>query len=501
MFYMNFFKKCFLYLGLITLVSNVNSINDEQILRNHIFKDYDKNIRPVEYYNNTIPIEIGIAIQNLESFNQIQENIDINLWLRKSWNDNNLKWNSSISNISFLSVDLDEVWVPDIELLNAASKPEIYTLKGGLNLYNSGLIMWSNPAIYSYSCSLELHFFPFDEQTCTMKFSSWIYDNSQLYLKPYDQIEKQIDVINSFSHSEWEIDKVILEHFNTTRNCCDNIVFSEIDYSITLRRFPHYYKLSMGMTISLVIVSFIIMLIKPDNVSRTGTAVFIPLTILALQLTIADKIPVVGYYTLMDFFFLTCFISSMIVSIESGLVYSLITSKDLFLYNMFKNIINIEKVYIKQQMEKERSKKKIHKHHNDITMIKDKQIDIDNYNEEFNIVMQTLNETSTDNLNVNENETRTDNLNENDNLNVNENDNLNINKTENETDNLNINKTENEIVKTINYDDPILNLTEKQILIFNRISEIVIFIDNIFRILLPLIFIIIISVIMSYEKK
>ena len=37
MFYMNFFKKCFLYLSLITLVSNVNSINDmnidEQILQ------------------------------------------------------------------------------------------------------------------------------------------------------------------------------------------------------------------------------------------------------------------------------------------------------------------------------------------------------------------------------------------------------------------------------------------------------------------------------------
>ena len=48
----------------------------------------------------------------------------------------------------------------------------------------------------------------------------------------------------------------------------------------------------MGMTISLMTVSFIIMLIKPDNLNGTGTFVFIPLTILALQLTIADKIPV-----------------------------------------------------------------------------------------------------------------------------------------------------------------------------------------------------------------
>ena len=90
----------------------------------------------------------------------------------------------------------------------------------------------------------------------------------------------------------------------------------------------------MGMTITLVVVSFIISLMSPDNVSRTGTAVFIPLTILALQLTIASKIPVVGYFTLMDQFFLCCFITSMICSIESGLVYALITAKSQWFFNL-----------------------------------------------------------------------------------------------------------------------------------------------------------------------
>ena len=101
----------------------------------------------------------------------------------------------------------------------------------------------------------------------------------------------------------------------------------------------------MGMTISLVLVSFIIMLIKPDNVSRTGTAVFIPLTILALQLTIADKIPVVGYYTLMDNFFLCCFITSMICSIESGLIFALITTKSPLVYKMFVRFFDFNKLF------------------------------------------------------------------------------------------------------------------------------------------------------------
>ena len=98
----------------------------------------------------------------------------------------------------------------------------------------------------------------------------------------------------------------------------------------------------MGMTITLVLVSFVIMLMSPSNVSRTSTAVFIPLTILALQLTIANKIPVVGYYTLMDKFFLCCFITSMICSIESGLIYAIITTKSPRFYDLLDRIFKFD---------------------------------------------------------------------------------------------------------------------------------------------------------------
>ena len=98
----------------------------------------------------------------------------------------------------------------------------------------------------------------------------------------------------------------------------------------------------MGMTISLVLVSFIIMLMEPSNVSRTGTAVFIPLTILALQLTLASKIPVVGYYTTLDRFFVACFVTSMICSIESGIVYALLASKSKLMYRLLEKCISTD---------------------------------------------------------------------------------------------------------------------------------------------------------------
>jgi len=468
--------KCVLLL-LFTNLKLVLSNNEEVSLRTNLFNNYNKLVRPVEHYHDTLNVSMGLGVQNLESFNQMEETVDINLWVRMNWVDNNLKWNSSVSNLTFLSVDKSYTWVPDIELLNAASLPDIYTLNGGMNLYSNGEIMWSNPGVFKFSCGLELSYFPFDIQNCKMKFSSWIYNNNLLLLKPYDDVSKQIDIVDTFSHSEWDIVSVTLENYNEERPCCSDNNFTTNEYTITLKRFPHYYNISMGMTISLVIVNFIIMLIKPDNISRTSTGVFIPLTILALQLTLADKIPVVGYYTLMDYFFLCCFVTSMVCSIESGLIFSLLTSKSNIIYLMCKDRFDLDTLIKKDRHYKKKQNNKAQKH----KVLTDafsatENINETNVDEEFNITTTVLEST-----NVNRPNSYIQTINKNK---------VKVLNSDNDLDN---------IIKTIDYNDVVLKLTYKEILIFNEIESLVKKIDNVFRCLIPFVFIICISVIYSYK--
>ena len=101
----------------------------------------------------------------------------------------------------FISVSNDDIWTPDTELLNAATKPEIYLLQGGINLYQDGSILYSKPGIYTSSCSLDLEKFPFDKQNCTILTGSWVYNDEYLSLIPHSDINKQIGVLSSFSHS------------------------------------------------------------------------------------------------------------------------------------------------------------------------------------------------------------------------------------------------------------------------------------------------------------
>jgi hypothetical protein len=446
----------------------VNANLEETFLRQTLFSSYNPKVRPIV---ESIPVEIGLAVQNIESFDQMQESIVLNIWVRETWYDPRLAWDSSLSNLTFLSVDIDEVWTPDIELLNAAALPEVYTLKGGLSLYSSGLVFYSNPAVFKTACSLKLELFPFDTQVCSMKFASWVYSNRYLNLTAYTDKSKQIDILPSFSHSEWQIGSFSLTETLEYRDCCPNDPFNELNYEITLDRYPHYYKLSMGMTIALVLVSFIIMLIEPANVSRTSTAVFIPLTILALQLTLADKIPVVGYYTLMDNFFLCCFITSMLVAIESGIIYSLIMTESSAIINFSSRNFDIKKLMDKDKEQRNNNSTRKNKHIEEIRRLKMMDIDNDHANQEFNDVIQVVEGTAE----------------------------CTTSESSVDVESVMSLPIDNDVVKTIPYDARILKFTYKERLIYNEMVKYIKLSDNIFRILLPVIYLSYIGSLMGQE--
>lgn len=50
------------------------------------------------------------------------------------------------------------------------------TLATKATIYHAGLVEWKPPAIYKSSCEIDVEYFPFDEQTCVLKFGSWTYD-------------------------------------------------------------------------------------------------------------------------------------------------------------------------------------------------------------------------------------------------------------------------------------------------------------------------------------
>ena len=69
-------------------------------------------------------------------------------------------------------------------------------------MYHTGLIEWKPPAIYKSSCEIDVEYFPFDEQTCVLKFGSWTYDGFQVssrYLDLLDSVLVKLCAANILS--------------------------------------------------------------------------------------------------------------------------------------------------------------------------------------------------------------------------------------------------------------------------------------------------------------
>ena len=93
------------------------------------------------------------------------------------------------------------VWIS-----NSADGNFEVTLATKATLNYTGRVEWKPPAIYKSSCEIDVEYFPFDEQTCVMKFGSWTYDGFQV------TIFLQRRSLHSFSRGE-----LVFTHGTTSR--------------------------------------------------------------------------------------------------------------------------------------------------------------------------------------------------------------------------------------------------------------------------------------------
>ena len=67
--------KYHIFSFLFLLFSKCWGSQEENTLRIDLFNNYNKDIRPVSTFSEPINVTIGLAVQNIESFNQIEETI------------------------------------------------------------------------------------------------------------------------------------------------------------------------------------------------------------------------------------------------------------------------------------------------------------------------------------------------------------------------------------------------------------------------------------------
>ncbi|XP_032871035.1 neuronal acetylcholine receptor subunit alpha-3-like [Amblyraja radiata] len=249
--------------------------------------------------------------------------METNLWLKHIWNDYKLRWDpAEYEGVDFIRVPSNTIWKPDIILYNNVVSN--FQTDGNIKvlLMSNGTVTWIPPAIVKSSCKMDVTYFPFDYQNCSMKFGSWTHDKAKIDLA---LIGSEMNMKDFWESGEWDIIAAPGYKHDIKYNCCEEI-YTDITYSIYIRRMPLYY--TINMIIPCLMISFLTVLVfwlpSASGAKITlSVSVLLSLTVFLLGITESVPstslvIPLIGEYLLfiMIFVVLSIIITVFVLNIH-----------------------------------------------------------------------------------------------------------------------------------------------------------------------------------------
>ncbi|KAL0967083.1 hypothetical protein UPYG_G00247580 [Umbra pygmaea] len=300
---------CFFLCESIFCHENTHSHAEDDLFKT-LFIGYNKWSRPVSNISDVVIVKFGLSIAQLIDVDEKNQMMTTNVWLKQEWNDYKLRWRpSDYDNVTSIRVPSELIWVPDIVLYNNADGEFAVTHMTKAHLFHNGRVRWVPPAIYKSSCSIDVTFFPFDQQNCKMKFGSWTYDKAKIDL---ERFENTVDLNNYWESGEWAIINAV-GTYNTKKYDCCHEIYPDITYFFIIRRLPLFYTINLIIPCLLISCLTVLVFYLPSDCGEKITlciSVLLSLTVFLLLITeiipsTSLVIPLIGEYLLFTMIFVT----------------------------------------------------------------------------------------------------------------------------------------------------------------------------------------------------
>lgn len=262
----------------------------ELALVSKLLKNYDKRVRPSLNSSEAVNVTFGLALAQIIDVDERNQILTTNCWLNQVWLDVNLRWDPDKYNgIKVIRIPFTDVWKPDILLYNNADVTSYFSsLSSNVIVTSEGNVTWLSMVIFKSSCRIDVRYFPFDEQNCSMQFASWTYDGFQLQLRMNSE---EGDISNYIRSSEWILIKLHVEWNLVYYSCCIE-PYPDITYYIQIRRRPLFYVFNMILPCILItLVALLGFYIPSDSGEKVTMGITTLLSMTVFMMLVAENMP------------------------------------------------------------------------------------------------------------------------------------------------------------------------------------------------------------------
>uniref|UniRef100_A0A8C9NHC4 Cholinergic receptor nicotinic delta subunit n=1 Tax=Serinus canaria TaxID=9135 RepID=A0A8C9NHC4_SERCA len=285
-------------------------MNHEERLIHHLFeeKGYDKELRPVVSTDEVVDVYLALTLSNLISLKEVDETLTTNVWLEHGWTDYRLQWNKSeFGGVEVLRLPPDMLWLPEIVLENNNDGLFEVAYYCNVLIYDTGYVYWLPPAIFRSTCLINVDFFPFDWQNCSLRFRSLAY--SALEINIHLKTDSDPDTGRSYpvewiiidpegftENGEWEI-----IHRPARKNVYPDIPpdtseHQDITFYLIIKRKPLFYVINI--VIPCILIAFMVILVfylPADSGEKMTLVISVLLAQSVFLLLISQRLPATSH--------------------------------------------------------------------------------------------------------------------------------------------------------------------------------------------------------------
>lgn len=265
-----------------------------------LFRGYNSLIQPIRN-KSELPMIVKIAMQLVLLINvdEKEQVMHTNVWLTLKWYDFQLQWDpKDYGGISQIRVAPEKIWLPDIVLFNNADGNYEVSFMCNVLVLSSGDVLWVPPAIYKSSCIIDVEFFPFDDQLCSLTFGSWTYNR--------DEIKLDFLHSNRVDFSEYSTSSIWDMMDGPAVLTADR---SRIEFQIRIRRKTLFYTVVLILpTVLMAFLNVTVFYLPTASGEKMGLTMNVLLSIVVFLLLVSkilpptsSSIPLVAKYLLLTF--------------------------------------------------------------------------------------------------------------------------------------------------------------------------------------------------------
>lgn len=286
---MNFIFYSFVFLCFSFSLISVSASYMEQKLLQKLLLNYSSAVRPVAEPNTIINITFNMKIWQVIHIEEKYQRITIHNYFQMNWKNEMLKWDpKEWGNITYLIVRPENVWLPDIVLLNSADangysiQKDTDTVKLDYNGDNE----WYPKVMLTASFTADTKYFPYDVQHFSFRFESWSFPYDKLRILKNNQPMIDQHFVNS---SEWELTR--MDKYSSVQDYNDDL-FSDIVFTFTFARKPSYFVMTLIMPCIILISTVLFSYFLPaSSGERMGVVVTVLLGFAVFLEVVASSLP------------------------------------------------------------------------------------------------------------------------------------------------------------------------------------------------------------------